>query len=96
MLKDPVGKKFLCDFNGLSSEAGLTFHSICNFVCLRKLNSFIHSLSKKKNRKKSAKSLPEFSTLISSCRFVWASARADIAFVGSHGDVDTETSAGRG
>ena len=42
MLKDPVGKKFLCDFNGLSSEASLTFHGICNFVCLCKLNSFIH------------------------------------------------------
>ena len=26
VLKDPVGKKFFCDFYGLSSEASFTFH----------------------------------------------------------------------
>ena len=45
--QDPVGKKSLFDFHGLSLEAKrhFTIPSTCNLLlfCLRKLNSFIHS-----------------------------------------------------
>ena len=45
--QDPVGKKSLFDFHGLSLEAKrhFTIPSTCNLLlfCPRKLNSFIHS-----------------------------------------------------